>query len=502
MDCHTEISHYDPRQPKGNKFRDDELRARRDQVYALVEKGVLQAQIVAQHIRHQAGPGRPDAARLSAAADALRGTATEDAHTMLRRVKSLADDARALARKFRLLTSSDAAFVVDSLARDALNDDAALEGLCRVLDAGMPDRGSAEIVLEQVVRRLTLSGSVERKIIVTVTCAPPLLQGLPEPLRSAFFEDLFDIVDRDVFRHVNPLVPALVRHVAAIPAGLHQRYVLTLLTQSRSRATTGSRSARDALRDLPGDIVLASLPAIDAEYLGPIDRYRASRAFLRHHEHLLTAASHPMLRDLIDLPDYTDFWQRYIRPLHAEVTVEASASAEPSSLQKRVLEVVAEAYLRTGNSSLRRVVQLELDSEPRAAVADALAASTPAWLRRTAEFPEEQYVPTLRGVLLTSYGPAASEFAMQVVDYLRGALRRDRTMGSYTSEALGEALGEKLAPPVPFMSAVITLVKLGGGGGGSGRPLSSFHVDVPPDVVSLIDCRTFDEVLALRRHDE
>ena len=46
FDCHQEIGAYDPQHPKGNKFTSAELKARRDQLYQLVEKGVLQALII------------------------------------------------------------------------------------------------------------------------------------------------------------------------------------------------------------------------------------------------------------------------------------------------------------------------------------------------------------------------------------------------------------------------------------------------------------------------
>lgn len=39
FDCHQEIGAYDDRHPRGNKFRPDELRARRDQVYKWVAGG-------------------------------------------------------------------------------------------------------------------------------------------------------------------------------------------------------------------------------------------------------------------------------------------------------------------------------------------------------------------------------------------------------------------------------------------------------------------------------
>lgn len=41
FDCHQEIGSYNDRHPRGNKFRPEELRARRDQVYKLVAEGGL-----------------------------------------------------------------------------------------------------------------------------------------------------------------------------------------------------------------------------------------------------------------------------------------------------------------------------------------------------------------------------------------------------------------------------------------------------------------------------
>src|SRR6266849_9448943 len=41
LDCHQEIGGYDDQHPKGNKFRPDELRARRDKVYRAVQSGEI-----------------------------------------------------------------------------------------------------------------------------------------------------------------------------------------------------------------------------------------------------------------------------------------------------------------------------------------------------------------------------------------------------------------------------------------------------------------------------
>jgi hypothetical protein len=43
FDCHQEIGSYNDRHPRGNKIRPDELRARRDRVYTLVDEGKLGA---------------------------------------------------------------------------------------------------------------------------------------------------------------------------------------------------------------------------------------------------------------------------------------------------------------------------------------------------------------------------------------------------------------------------------------------------------------------------
>jgi hypothetical protein len=41
FDCHQEVGSYNDKHPRGNKIRPEELRARRDRVYALVEEGKL-----------------------------------------------------------------------------------------------------------------------------------------------------------------------------------------------------------------------------------------------------------------------------------------------------------------------------------------------------------------------------------------------------------------------------------------------------------------------------
>lgn len=43
FDCHQEIGAYRDSHPKGNKFREEELRARRDRVYELVQSGQISA---------------------------------------------------------------------------------------------------------------------------------------------------------------------------------------------------------------------------------------------------------------------------------------------------------------------------------------------------------------------------------------------------------------------------------------------------------------------------
>jgi len=51
LDCHQEIGAYDDKHPKGNKFRPNELRSRRDLVYDLVQRGEIAKAVVSfQHI--------------------------------------------------------------------------------------------------------------------------------------------------------------------------------------------------------------------------------------------------------------------------------------------------------------------------------------------------------------------------------------------------------------------------------------------------------------------
>jgi hypothetical protein len=68
FDCHQEIGAYDPVHPRGNRFTEVELRARQDEVYALVESGFLPAPVrLAEPLSHV-----PSAARQQIAPSLLK----------------------------------------------------------------------------------------------------------------------------------------------------------------------------------------------------------------------------------------------------------------------------------------------------------------------------------------------------------------------------------------------------------------------------------------------
>lgn len=57
FDCHGKVSHYDPKQPIGTKFKSDELKKRRDQIYEEFTRRLVPA---LYYKVHQSGRSLPD----------------------------------------------------------------------------------------------------------------------------------------------------------------------------------------------------------------------------------------------------------------------------------------------------------------------------------------------------------------------------------------------------------------------------------------------------------
>jgi hypothetical protein len=119
FDCHEEIGSYNPWHPKGNKFTAGELVQRRDALYQLVEKGVIQAQIVAHSLGViQQSQGSSSATHSAEqAASALPYMPTKDAEAVLAEALSPIATIETFPRKLQLLSERDRAYVLDQLGQ-------------------------------------------------------------------------------------------------------------------------------------------------------------------------------------------------------------------------------------------------------------------------------------------------------------------------------------------------------------------------------------------------
>lgn len=303
LDCHQEVGAYDPRHPIGNKFTVVELKARRDQLYDLVESGALQAQIVAERIHARS----PDKLRLQRA-DALvselvtesRGPSPE-AEALLEEAKSAWGSVEALGAKLTLLSDRDRAYVVDELI-NSFNDDRAASGLSAIIAGEYLSDEAATAALERLMRWVTLVGSAGAKASFMKLAASRPLASINEALQVAFFRDVIDIMLRDQYSEVNLVTPAVVQIQEAIPQSLETAYVEALLEQAQSSAYEGAPAARRGLTNLPSRLASAGLKLLGS---GTMLRWHNehTRRFVREHEAQWPPEKAAILSDFADLEE-------------------------------------------------------------------------------------------------------------------------------------------------------------------------------------------------------
>jgi len=298
LDCHQEIGAYNIDHPRGNRFRPDELIARRDRVYKYVESGVIYAQIVALSSRSKAGERNlPDLPVL-----AERPSMSAEAGRFLEKLISPEGPPAVAARKLMLLNEKERALVLDELQRRIGDNSNALAALASIVDDPDYSTEQAILLVEHAVRAVTLFGSIREKAVLLGNISAKLLGSIYEGLRLAFFEDLILIVERDQYREVNEIVPVLIRHSSAVPEPLYARYAFALLDQANSNSIRGAPAAKEALLFLPESMAQAAINAFIPPYLySNYDRPHLKR-FIERNRRLATAAQEIMINDFITKP--------------------------------------------------------------------------------------------------------------------------------------------------------------------------------------------------------
>jgi hypothetical protein len=315
FDCHQEIGAYSNEHPRGNRFTPTELKARRDQLYSLVETGVIQAQIVADQV-HMASAqlhltGLP-AAEVQKVLPTTAREASKEGGAVLDQILKEQLSTEALSYKLGLLNEADRAFILDTLI-ERFEDSKALTSLMEVLESGHFE-ASAVLIIEQVLRKVTLLGDSKSKAHFMKSVPINILEQTDPGLRAALFVDVIHIMNRDQFSEVNLVTPAVARIQVCLPQELESAYLAALLSQAKSGAYQGAPAAGEALRKLAEDAALKALDMLDLTALINSDS-KHIRSFLEQRRPIWPSDRQSIFEDYINLKS-VEFFNKYYNIHH------------------------------------------------------------------------------------------------------------------------------------------------------------------------------------------
>jgi len=298
FDCHAEVGSYNPRHPKGTKYREEELRTRRENLYKLVESGALLAQILVKQLPANTADKSAEAVESAIRALSSPPEPDDESQEFLKRILRPTTALDALASKLRILGPENAAWVLDSLVRRTKESTRAIEALARLIPSLPNDQKL--LAVERTLRNVTLFGETRVKTALLSEFDWEMLQVSDEALRLAFFRDVFEIIDHDQFDEVNELVPALVKAQEYIPEALWADYVKLLINQSGSQSFKGAPAAKRALAQLSNEVAKAGLLALTPEVLYQFDhsRFESAKRLATQYGDNVTGQHGAVVRDL------------------------------------------------------------------------------------------------------------------------------------------------------------------------------------------------------------
>ena len=306
FDCHQEVGSYNDQHPKGNKFKPNELRAHRDRIYRLVESGVLFANIVAVRNRQNL----PAEGYLGKIKKPKKQTPSQDAKKLLDIFLSSSSPPDAPARKLKLLSDTDRAYVIDSLLNKSSEKPSSVIAMVRIATPKYMNCDETLVVLERLLRNVIFFGEVESKAAFLSEIKTETLSEFSDHLRLALFEDIFEIIKRDQFDEVNELIPSLIIHDESIPAELLGDYVVTLLKQAKSSSWHGAPAALRALSSLPDRISKEAIQRIDVNFLDHYGKNETIKNFIKNYRKFASKDQRVMFRDFLRL-SFRKFWGKY-----------------------------------------------------------------------------------------------------------------------------------------------------------------------------------------------
>jgi len=310
FDCHAEVGSYNDDHPKGTKYRREELVARRESLYKLVESGALAVQILVAQLSENSVKGT--ASDVSFAIDALPklNGPSEDAEDLLARFLDDSKPLDALRSKIDLLNERDSAWVIDSLIESSKKSARAIVVLAKLTPSLMIDQ--QRVVVERTLRTVVLKAEVDQKTAVLREFDTALLQLPDDAVRLAFYEDIFGIVNRNQFNEVNKIVPALVDAADALPVDLRAEYVQLMVCHANSSAFTGAPAAQMGLKNLDAEFAKAWLLKLDVNKLADMgsDQWRTASKVALDHRELIAGPERSVADDLATL-SWRKFGDKY-----------------------------------------------------------------------------------------------------------------------------------------------------------------------------------------------
>ncbi|MBE4753760.1 FAD-dependent oxidoreductase, partial [Corallococcus sp. ZKHCc1 1396] len=216
----------------------------------------------------------------------------------------------ALNNKLALLNPIEHNFLLKEVSERALQDDGVMRSFGTLISSKSIDHTLILLNLNRTVRMAAFSASVEIKSRV-LEFPTDLLKELEPEILVAFFEDIFDIIDRDRFGDVNTIVPRLENAHAAVPAQLYERYFRVLLEQSRSASYHGAPAAKRALLRLSPEMAKAALNSLTPDLLIRPGYSDALKRLITTHRTLANPETELLLKDFLGL-SHSDFVSKYI----------------------------------------------------------------------------------------------------------------------------------------------------------------------------------------------
>lgn len=305
FDCHQEIGGYDNKHPKGNKFTDFELKARRDKVYELVENGVLQAQIVASQFHKNINTGTQNNSNI----EINIYKPTREVKIIIELAQNHLTKPENIPLKLQLLDVREQAYVIDTLTEEFEKNES-LKPLFSIISSEI-FRDKSLVILEQILRKVTILMDLDLKKDFMCNVPIEILKVTDEGLRIAFFTELIGILEENQFHEVNKITGCLTKIQETIPGVLMERYFKALIKMTNSGAWDAGPIAKRTLLNLNNELALIALSQIDKDTL--IYDYNAEYLpeFLKHHSKHWPKNKNILFEDYLTLERF-EFTHKYL----------------------------------------------------------------------------------------------------------------------------------------------------------------------------------------------